>query len=123
MKIYQVLSMEEMFQPKGLRLLDARRVSAHVHGWQKFRVKRAVEAWLNDTTINFGRYKSIVLLLLVQMTIENLTSVDFFKQHMLINVLKGGLTGIQRFSQLTCTPENHIFTCKIAVYETLVFIY
>ncbi|XP_046361660.1 bone morphogenetic protein 2-like [Haliotis rufescens] len=54
MKIYQVLSMEEMFQPKGLRLLDARRVSAHVHGWQKFRVKRAVEAWLNDTTTNFG---------------------------------------------------------------------
>ncbi|GFS01424.1 bone morphogenetic protein 7-like [Elysia marginata] len=53
-KVYQVLDIRDMKEPKNLRLLDARRVSAHAHGWNVFNVTSAVLAWHYRRANNFG---------------------------------------------------------------------
>ncbi|XP_061175171.1 bone morphogenetic protein 2-B-like [Saccostrea echinata] len=53
-KIYQVLDPVNLYSINGLKLLDARRVSALAHGWYVFNVKKAVEAWVNGTAENYG---------------------------------------------------------------------
>lgn len=53
-KIYQVLDPSNIYSINGLKLLDARRISALGHGWYVFSVKKAVEAWVNGTAENHG---------------------------------------------------------------------
>lgn len=37
-----------------LRLLDIRRIDLHSSGWETFYVKRAVEDWIRDPSLNLG---------------------------------------------------------------------
>ncbi|KAK3089798.1 hypothetical protein FSP39_006621 [Pinctada imbricata] len=53
-KIYQILDPTNIYSLNSLRLLDARRVSTHGHGWYVFQVKKAVECWVNGTYPNHG---------------------------------------------------------------------
>ncbi|GFN96339.1 bone morphogenetic protein 7-like [Plakobranchus ocellatus] len=53
-KVFQVLDIRDMTQSTNLRLLEARRVSAHAHGWYVFNVTSAVLAWHYGTANNFG---------------------------------------------------------------------
>ena len=50
-----MLDMENMYSPDGLRLLDARRISAHAHGWFTFKVTKAVESWRSHSEANYGK--------------------------------------------------------------------
>lgn len=54
LRVYQVLDMDNMYSPDGLRLLDARRISTHSHGWLTFKVTKAVESWRSDKDPNHG---------------------------------------------------------------------
>lgn len=38
-----------------LRLLDIRRIDLHSTGWETFYVKRAVEDWIRDPSLNLGK--------------------------------------------------------------------
>lgn len=53
-KIYQVLDPDKLYTVGGLRLLDAKRISVHTHGWLVFQVKKAVEEWVNGSSQNNG---------------------------------------------------------------------
>ncbi|XP_069123479.1 bone morphogenetic protein 7-like [Argopecten irradians] len=53
-KVYQVLDPEHINSPQGLKLLDAKRTSAHLHGWFVFQVKNAVNEWINGSAVNYG---------------------------------------------------------------------
>lgn len=55
-KIYQVLDPDKLYTVGGLRLLDAKRISVHTHGWLVFQVKKAVEEWVNGSSQNNGQY-------------------------------------------------------------------
>ncbi|XP_013393347.1 bone morphogenetic protein 7 [Lingula anatina] len=54
LKVYQVLDVNHMFAEEGVRLLDARRLSGHTHGWEVFNVKKAVEDWAKNSSTNHG---------------------------------------------------------------------
>lgn len=49
----------KLYSIDGLKLLDARRISALAHGWYVFNVKKAVEAWVNGTAENHGMNRMI----------------------------------------------------------------
>ena len=53
-RLYEVLDEYRLYSPDGVRLLDQRRISAHRHGWEVFRVTRTVQQWVNDSTTNHG---------------------------------------------------------------------
>ncbi|KAK3760589.1 hypothetical protein RRG08_022871 [Elysia crispata] len=53
-RVYQVLDLRAMEQPHNLLLLDARRISAHAHGWNVFNVTSAVLSWHYKKANNFG---------------------------------------------------------------------
>ena len=54
-KIYQILDPEDFYSVNGLKLLDVKRTSAHVHGWFVFQVQTAIEEWVNGTSTNYGK--------------------------------------------------------------------
>ncbi len=54
-RLYQVLDPYNMYSADGVRLIEARRISAHKHGWEVFRVKDTVQEWVNYTHTNHGR--------------------------------------------------------------------
>jgi len=66
-----VIDPENMNSINGLRLLDAKRTSAHMHGWFVFTVLRAVQAWINGTEPNYGKlvmfYLQDNILLIIEM--------------------------------------------------------
>ncbi|CAC5409587.1 Bone morphogenetic protein 4,Protein decapentaplegic,Bone morphogenetic protein 6,Bone morphogenetic protein 2-A,Growth/differentiation factor 3,Bone morphogenetic protein 2,Univin,Bone morphogenetic protein 3,Protein DVR-1,Derriere protein,Protein 60A,Bone morphogenetic protein 2-B [Mytilus coruscus] len=53
-KIYQVLDPDKIYSSGGLKLLDAKRISVHTHGWLVFQVQKAVEQWVNGSSHNHG---------------------------------------------------------------------
>ena len=59
--MYQVLDMSDMNSRQNLRLLDARTVSAHKHGWYVFNVTKAALAWHYGTSNNLGKNISIFI--------------------------------------------------------------
>ncbi|XP_076451708.1 bone morphogenetic protein 2-like [Babylonia areolata] len=54
LKVYQVLTMDNMYSSESLRLLDSRRISTHAHGWLTFKVSKAVGSWLSRPDTNYG---------------------------------------------------------------------
>jgi hypothetical protein len=51
-----VLDPDKLYTVGGLKLLDAKRISVHNHGWLVFQVKKAVEEWVNGSSQNNGQY-------------------------------------------------------------------
>ncbi|KAL8558421.1 hypothetical protein ACOMHN_064768 [Nucella lapillus] len=79
LKVYQVLNVENMHTPEGLRLLDSRRISTHAHGWLTFKVSKAVGDWLSGPDTNYGL---LVMVQSVQGQVYNHSSyVRFAQRH------------------------------------------
>ena len=51
-----MLDPDKLYTVGGLRLLDAKRISVHTHGWLVFQVKKAVDEWVNGSSQNNGQY-------------------------------------------------------------------
>jgi hypothetical protein len=58
-----VLDPDKLYTVGGLKLLDAKRISVHNHGWLVFQVKKAVEEWVNGSSQNNGQYYMVIKIL------------------------------------------------------------